>query len=235
MKRTSIVIATIRPWNIEAAERFAREHSQWDARVITKRESLIPSLLERLQPRYVFFPHWSWMIPEEIYTRWECVVFHMTDLPFGRGGSPLQNLLSRGIYKTKITALKVTRGIDEGPVYMKRDLDISEGSAEEIYRRVSEIVFGEMVPKIIQTQPTPIPQEGEGVYFERRRPEQSEMDLSMKIRRLYDHIRMLDAEGYPKAFIKMGRYRMEFTNAGLIDGDTITATVNIKFMEDGDD
>jgi len=28
----------------------------------------------------------------------------MTDLPFGRGGSPFQNLIARGIYDTKIIA-----------------------------------------------------------------------------------------------------------------------------------
>ncbi len=51
------------------------------------------------------------------FFNFNCVVFHMTDLPFGRGGSPLQNLISRGIYKTKISAIKVVKEIDAGPIY----------------------------------------------------------------------------------------------------------------------
>ena len=54
--------------------------------------------LERINPRCIFFPHWSHRIPKEVHDRFECIVFHMTDLPFGRGGSPLQNLIARGIY-----------------------------------------------------------------------------------------------------------------------------------------
>ncbi len=27
--------------------------------------------------------------------KFECVCFHMTDVPYGRGGSPLQNLIIR--------------------------------------------------------------------------------------------------------------------------------------------
>ena len=57
----------------------------------------------------------------------------MTDLPFGRGGSPLQNLITRGISKTKISALRCNEEIDAGPIYLKRPLSL-HGSAEEIYQ-----------------------------------------------------------------------------------------------------
>lgn len=32
--------------------------------------------------------------------------FHMTNFPYGRGGSPLQNLMKRGHHTTTITALR---------------------------------------------------------------------------------------------------------------------------------
>ena len=51
-------------------------------------------------------------IPTEIFTSFECIVFHMTDLPYGRGGSPLQNLIVRGHKKTKVSALKVVKEVD---------------------------------------------------------------------------------------------------------------------------
>ena len=58
----------------------------------------------------------------------------MTDLPYGRGGSPLQNLIIRGHRDTQLTALKCEENVDEGPVYAKTPLSLS-GSAEEILAR----------------------------------------------------------------------------------------------------
>jgi len=215
LKSPTLVIATIRRWNQELAEKFKVGHPDWEIHLILKKEDLRLPVLERIHPDYIFFPHWSWIIPEEVYAKWECVVFHMTDLPFGRGGSPLQNLLARGIHETKITALRVTGGIDEGPIYLKRDLDLSSGSAEEIYRKASKIIFEDMIPFIVENRPSPVPQEGEGVYFERRRPEESEIEEGMELSRLYDHIRMLDAEGYPRAFLRCKGFRFEFSDARL--------------------
>ena len=51
----------------------------------------------------------------------------MTDVPFGRGGSPLQNLISRGIYETKISAFRCVAEMDAGPVYPKRPFSLAEG------------------------------------------------------------------------------------------------------------
>ena len=50
----------------------------------------------------------TYYIDKSIYEKHECILFHMTDLPFGRGGSPLQNLLLRDIEKTKISLIKIT-------------------------------------------------------------------------------------------------------------------------------
>lgn len=92
-----------------------------------------------MNPDFVFFPHWSYIIPKSIYERYTCVVFHMTDLPVGRGGSPLQNLIVRGIRETKISAIKVQQEIDAEPIYMKRP-ETLEGSAKDIFCRISEII-----------------------------------------------------------------------------------------------
>ena len=62
----------------------------------------------------------------------------MTDLPFGRGGSPLQNLVERGIYETKVSAIRCCKELDGGDVYMKKPLSLW-GTAEEIYLRAAEL------------------------------------------------------------------------------------------------
>ncbi len=121
---------------------------------------------------FIFIPFWSWYIPPEIYKKWTCIVFHMTDLPFGRGGSPLQNLIVRGFRKTKISAIKVTKGIDAGPIYCKVPLSFESElrtllTADEIYDKADEIIRNAMIPFIIKQRPEPSQQKGSVVYFPR--------------------------------------------------------------------
>lgn len=221
------VIATTKSWNIENARKLI-EHNK-NIVLIDEKNSLTKEYLDSIQPEYVFFPHWSWIIPKEIYENFRCVVFHMTDLPFGRGGSPLQNLLVRGIYETKVSAIKVVEGLDEGPVYLKESIDISEGNADEILKAVSNIVFSKMIPIFLENELIPKEQVGEVICFKRRKPEQSEIPEGLSQRQLYDYIRMLDGEGYPTAFVKCIDKRIYFTNAQYNNG-VVTATAS--FSED---
>jgi methionyl-tRNA formyltransferase len=197
--------------------------------LITKREAFTKESLERLAPRYVFLPHWSYIIPEEIHESFECVIFHMTDLPYGRGGSPLQNLISRGIYETKLSALRCVTELDAGPIYLKRSLSL-HGNAEEIFMRGAELVR-EMIIDIILTKPELKEQEGEPVVFARRKPEQSDISKLEELRQVYDSIRMLDAEGYPPAFVEVGALRFEFSRASFAAGDEIIADVRIRLRK----
>ena len=47
------------------------------------------------------------------------------------------------------------------------------------------------------------------------------------LRTLFNHIRMLDAQSYPSAFINYGNLRIEFTKA-KINKKNLDANVNIK-------
>lgn len=225
------VIATIKSWNIKKAEEMIKE-SKHQIKLITGKNELKYENLNSFDPEYIFFPHWSWIIPDNIYNNFNCVVFHMTDLPYGRGGSPLQNLIVRGIENTKISALKVDGGLDTGPIYLKNDLNLY-GSAEEIFIRAANMIFDEMIPEIINNEISPKEQKGEVVEFKRRKPYQSEIKKDFSISKVYDYIRMLDAEGYPEAFIEYGDLKLEFSRAKLT-ADGIVADVKIKRLNEDD-
>lgn len=109
----NILIVTIKDWNIknyfELKEKLVNEYI---FHIIENKEELTLENIKRINPKYIFFPHWSWIIPEEIYLNYECVLFHMTDLPYGRGGSPLQNLIMNKKYNTKISAIQVSKILD---------------------------------------------------------------------------------------------------------------------------
>ena len=228
MNKTRIIIATIKSWNIKNALRFRDEYREkYDVLLITKKEDLNYDFIKEYNPDYIFFPHWSWIIPEKIYDNFECVVFHITDLPYGRGGSPLQNLIIRKVYNTKISAIRVEKNLDAGKIYLKEDFFIGLGSAEEIFIEVSKIIF-EMVEFIIKNTPEPQNQIGEPIYFKRRTPDESDMSKIdfRSLEEIYDFIRMLDGEGYPKSFLKLGKLKIIFSDVHK-KGDKLSGRFDI--------
>ena len=129
-------------------------------------EALTAEYLKEINPTYVFFPHWSWIIPDEILADFKCVVFHMTDLPYGRGGSPLQNLIVRGKKATVISAIKCVKELDAGPIYLKMPLTL-DGTAKEILDRASTVIQ-QMIFKIVEGCGELKDQLGDVVSFKRR-------------------------------------------------------------------
>lgn len=228
---TRIVIATPHQ-RYDALERCLRDNLALEVFRIRSREELALEALRNLDPDYVFFPHWSWKIPSGIMEQFECVVFHMTDLPFGRGGSPLQNLVMRGIESTQLSALRCEDEIDAGPIYLKRSLS-TLGTAEEVFLRAA-LLMEEMIMEIVTERPQPAPQSGAPTGFERRRPEQGSLEQARTLSEVHDLIRMLDAEEYPHAFLETENLRLTFTRSSLRPGH-VTADVRIEIRRNGDD
>lgn len=216
------VVCTIKSWNLQLFEEMTPEFDG-DWHLVSDKNHLTVDFLQSIKPRYVFFPHWSWIVPESILEQFECVCFHMTDVPYGRGGSPLQNLIARGHASTKLTALKMTSEIDAGPVYGKQDLEL-DGTAAEILKRAGKLSL-EMANMISKTQPEPVAQTGKVTHFQRRTAEMSLLPEHYCTEKLYDHIRMLDGEGYPLAFLEHGDHRLEFSNATMSENGTLSAQV----------
>tara|TARA_R110002126_G_scaffold10245_63_gene46693 strand:+ start:441 stop:1139 length:699 start_codon:yes stop_codon:yes gene_type:complete len=216
------LVATVKSWNIEAFQQHTADlPGSWY--LITGPEQLTGDYLAQLQPDYIFFPHWSWKVPAEITRNYPCVCFHMTDLPFGRGGSPLQNLILAGFEQTQLTALQMTDELDAGPVYGKMPLTL-DGTAQQIMRRAAPLVY-QLITQIISKQLAPQPQQGNVTYFNRRTPAQSQLPAALTATQLYDFIRMLDGEGYPPAYIEHGGWRLEFSEAKADNDGQLSAQV----------
>lgn len=221
------ILVGSKPWNFRIFNEVISKYSGiW--RFVNSVDELTIELVKKINPSYVFFLHWSWKVPEEIIKGFECVCFHMADVPYGRGGSPLQNLIERGHRKTKLTALRMIEDFDAGPVYLKKPLSL-EGNAEEIYIRAGYL-SAEMIKRLIDSNIEPKPQIGEPVEFSRRKREQSRVEMYNSLHDLHDFMRMLDAEGYPKAFIEHKGFRYEFSRAAIYDG-RIIADVSIRQLE----
>ncbi len=226
----AFIVAGSKPWNRRVFNEVITKYpGEWH--YISGPEDLSFEKVSALFPRYIFFLHWSWKVPPKIFNDYECVCFHMADVPYGRGGSPLQNLIVRGHRHTKLTALRMVEDFDAGPVYLKEDLCL-EGNAEEIYIRATYL-SAQMIRHIIEDEPEPRPQSGEAIIFKRRKPHQSRIPELPSLQTLHDFIRMLDAEGYPRAFLEYAGFRYEFSRAALYEG-RIIADVKIIPIEQED-
>lgn len=230
MNEERYLVAGTKPWNRRVFDEVISAYpGVW--RYLDRPEDLTAEKVSGFSPRFIFFLHWSWKVPQEIVDRYECVCFHMTDVPYGRGGSPLQNLILCGHRHTKLTALRMTEEIDAGPVYYKEDLCL-EGNAEEIYIRAS-FLSSQMIRRILEERPEPRPQEGGVMVFPRRKPHESRIPgTANSLESLFDFIRMLDAEGYPHAFLQNHNFRYEFTGANLYDGRIVANVIITRVVSD---
>ena len=180
--------------------------------VIKENKELTVKLLNTISPDYIFFIHWSSLLEKKIFSNFKCIIFHMTDLPYGRGGSPLQNLLSRGKQDTVLSAFLCNEDIDAGPIVLKRNLNLL-GGAEEVYIRMTRLAL-DMISFIISNKISYEKQpKGDFEKFKRKKLSESQIIEFQDINLIHDKIRMLDAKGYPKAFVKIGKLKLEFSRA----------------------
>jgi len=176
---------------------------------------------------YLFFPHFSEIIPSALYSNFLCIGFHTGNLPEDRGGSPIQHKIMKGNYKTKVSAFKIEKEIDAGPIYLQKNIDLTEGNIYEILLKLSKIC-SVMMKEIVIRKLIPKPQKKLLPSKIRLTNENSNLtNLDLSLRSIYDQIRMVDGLDYPRAYLDIGKYRLEFTE-GKFDGEEVMTTCKIK-------
>ena len=227
------IVASIKTWNIKVYNEIIKHYpGKWH--LVTDPHELTADKVKSINPKYIFFPHWSHIVPNEILNIATCICFHETDLPYGRGGSPLQNLIAHGHRETVVSALKMSKELDAGPIYLKKPLSL-EGLAEEIFIRTAYIV-AEMIKTIITESPKPKKQIGKSTLFKRRKPSESKIPTEINsLVNLFDHIRMLDAESYPRAFLEHNGFKYEISRPALKTEEIIADVRITKIKGDNDD
>lgn len=208
------IVAASKGWFFENIK--SPEYSKLSIYNISRKEELTLDLLQNLNPRYIFFPHWSWRVPAAIFENYECVAFHTAPLPYGRGGSPIQNLIIRNFTESPINALRMTSTLDGGPIYCSENISL-EGSIEEIFKRASNLVE-KMIIHISKSEPIPTAQQGDPFAFDRLSEEDNALLETYNISEIYNRIRMVDGLDYPRAYIDFPNFKLIFSKAHLENG-----------------
>jgi methionyl-tRNA formyltransferase len=197
---------------------------------ITKKKDLNLKKINTINPRIIFVPHWHWKINKEIFDNYITIIFHSTPLPFGRGGAPIQNMILRGFSKTKICAIEAKDTMDSGGIFLKKNLSL-RGSANEIYIRMYSIILKMIRFLSSHKLPKAMTQKGKVVSFNRRKENESYIDFSsFKLNKIYNFIRMLDLDykKFPKAFTRLGRYKLIFSKVKKNNNTSLECRLKIE-------
>ncbi len=139
------------------------------------------------------------------------IVVHESDLPKGRGFSPVAWQVLAGAESIPVTLFEATADMDAGPVWL-RSMMMLDGTElmPELRRKQGEKTV-EMCLEYLELRDTltPVPQRGGGSEFRRRNQEDDRLDPDKTIEELFDHLRIVDNERYPAWFKLRGRrYRL---------------------------
>ena len=218
-----IAIACSKPW-FNISEKIRKNNK---ILFFKNKSDLNIENIENFNPDLIFFPHWSWIVPNQIHENYNCILFHTAPLPFGRGGSPIQNLILLGYDSSPVCALKMVNELDSGPIYGKKNLSLN-GSLSEIFKRLN-IIVNEFIEELIHFLPEPKNQTGEVFNFIRKNKEDNLIPSEVSLEDFYNRIRMLDDLSYPNSYIKYGNFIIEFNNAKLLNGEII-CKAQIKYI-----
>ena len=171
--------------------------------------------------RYVFVFRWPHMLSKSVLDSSECVGFHTSNLPEGRGGSPLQNQIMDGIVSTRVNALRLTDVMDGGPVYASMPITL-QGPIQDVWSTIS-LEAAYMIEKIVKERPDPVPQVDTGHErpYSRRRNNDLETVSRFSIEKVHKFIQMLDGDGYPGAHFDLGDYDVRLTRSSLRNGEIL--------------
>ena len=199
-----------------------RRNEKWI--FVTNKEDINTNLSNKL-PEKIFFFHWSYIVPKEIYNNYECINMHTSNLPYGKGGSPLQNQIIEGITMSRVNALRMSDdGLDAGPIYGSKDVTL-QGNLFDIWLMLSNVAY-KLITDIIDNNIQPTRQDINDCPIYKRRKDNKIPFEEKELKKIYDFIRMLDSSAYPNPYLKIGNFKLEFNRANF-DGEKIHSDVII--------
>ena len=135
------------------------------------------------------------------------LVVHESDLPRGRGWSPLTWQILEGINRFPVTLFEAVETVDSGVIYLQEWLEFEGHELIEELRQMQGVKTLELCTQFLYdySNCTPTPQSGEASFYRRRIPSDSRLDPEKTIREQFNLLRTVDNVRYP-AFFELDGY-----------------------------
>ena len=135
------------------------------------------------------------------------IVVHESDLPLGRGWSPLTHQILEGKNEITVTLFEASETVDKGPYYLKQKISFRGNElVNEIRKKQAETTFS-LIKEFLKRHPKieKKPMIGKGTYYKKRLPKDSELDIEKSIKKNFNLLRVVDNERYPAFFYYKGK------------------------------
>lgn len=205
-------------WFDQHAQRLADEIAKRGDRVC-----LLRSYVELDQPTIAFYLSCLKIAPPEALAKARVnLVAHASDLPSGRGFSPIVWQILEGASVIPIRLIYADKEVDSGDIVLSDEISLDGHELnDEIRDRLGERIV-EMCLRYLdaETPTTGRRQEGEPTWYRRRRPRDSALDPSRTIADQFELLRVVDNDRYPAFFDFRGyRYILKIHKAGKTELD----------------
>lgn len=159
--------------------------------------------LEELRPGDLcFYLSCGQIVSSEVLSEFQNnLVVHESDLPRGKGLSPLTWQILEGKNRIPVTLFEAVDRVDSGDIYLQEWLEfeghelideLRQAQAEATLRLCREFV--NRYPEVLQSAN---PQVGKESFYPRRKPKDSQLDVNRSLAEQFDLLRVVDNDRYP--------------------------------------
>lgn len=168
---------------------------------------------------FVFYLGCGQIVPDSILKRnRHNLVVHESDLPKGKGWSPLTWQILKGKNEVPVCLLEAVEPVDSGKIYLRYTMKFNGTELVGELRKAQADTSIRMCLRFVREYPViadkSVKQDGESTFYRRRSKEDSRLDLDKTIREQFNLLRVVDNEKYP-AFIEFlgNRYIVKIEKA----------------------
>jgi methionyl-tRNA formyltransferase len=135
------------------------------------------------------------------------LVVHESDLPKGRGFSPVAWQVASGENVIPVVLFEAVEAMDAGPIYLKDAIELDGTELLPELREKQGAKTVDMFLRFLERWPEikPRPQQGEESVYRRRNREDDRLDTEKSLEEIFDRLRIVDNERYPAWFELRGR------------------------------
>lgn len=214
MAKISIVVDNPKSWFVPFAEDLKESLQKYGNVQLKESADYIP-----LENDIAFLLSCERKVSLDILARSRSnIVVHASELPKGKGMSPLTWQILEGRNRIPLTLFEALEAIDAGQIYLRDHIDLMGWELlPEIHhilgRKIIEMceAFAAKWPAILATG---VPQEGESTYYKKRSAANSRLDPTKSIADQFNLFRVVDNEKYPAYFELFGkRYILKIETA----------------------
>lgn len=120
------------------------------------------------------------IIKPDVLAEVPMVNIHFSLLPRWRGAAPVERAMLAGDAVTGVCLMKLEEGLDTGPVFARRAVEIGpEETADDLRRRLGGLGTAMLLEVLANGFPEPLPQVGEPTYAAKIDPSELRLDFNL--------------------------------------------------------